>query len=110
MDAVLYADDDEDDDADFRFTVMVKEAEIGAELAERIFGASHPLAKDAQKVLGRGHLQGNYQSPSWQCLSKLITVCSESESPTARAHIRVIAFTRSQAILSGYSSNFQELG
>ena len=58
MDDVLYADDDEDDDADFRFTVMVKEAEI---LAERIFGASHPLAKDAQKVLGRGHLQGNYQ-------------------------------------------------
>lgn len=54
MDAVLYADDDEDDDADFRFTVMVKEAEIVAELAERIFGASHPLAKDAQKVLGRG--------------------------------------------------------
>ena len=55
MDAVLYADDDdEDDDADFRFTVMVKEAEIVAELAERIFGASHPLAKAAQKVLGRG--------------------------------------------------------
>ena len=51
MDAVLYADDDEDDDnAPFRFTVMVKEAKI---LAERIFGASHPLAKDAQKVLGR---------------------------------------------------------
>ena len=64
MDDVLYADDDEDDDdADFRFTVMVKEAEIVAALAERIFGASHPLAKDAQKVLGRGHLQGNYQSP-----------------------------------------------
>ena len=104
MDAVLYADDDEDDDnAPFRFTVMVKEAKF---LAERIFGASHPLAKDAQKVLGRGHLQGNYQKPLWQCLSKLITVCSESESPTARAHIRVIAFTRSQAIssLSGYSS------
>ena len=37
MDAVLYADDDEDDDADFRFTVMVKEAEIVAELAERSF-------------------------------------------------------------------------
>ena len=55
MDAVLYADDDdEDDDADFRFTVMVKEAEIVAELAGRIFGASHPLAKAAQKVLGRG--------------------------------------------------------
>ena len=54
MDAVLYADDGEDDDADFRFTVMVEEAEIVAELAERIFGASHPLAKDAQKVLGRG--------------------------------------------------------
>ena len=36
MDAVLYADDDEDD---FRFTVMVEEAEIVAELAERIFGA-----------------------------------------------------------------------
>ena len=105
MDAVLYADNDEDDDADFRFTVMVKEAEIVAELAGRIFGASHPLAKDAQEVLGRGHLQGNYQKPLWQCLSKLITVCSESESPTARAHIRVIAFTRSQAILSGYSSN-----
>ena len=106
MDAVLYADDDEDDEnADFRFTVMVEEAEIVAELAERIFGASHPLAKDAQEVLGRGHLQGNYQKPLRQCLSKLITVCSESESPTARAHIRVIAFTRSQAILSGYSSN-----
>ena len=106
MDAVLYADDDEDDDdADFRFAVMVKEAGIVAALAERIFVASHPLAKDAQKVLGRGHLQGNYQKPLWQCLSKLITVCSESESPTARAHIRVIAFTRSQAILSGYSSN-----
>ena len=54
MDAVLYADDDEDDDADFRFTVMVKEAEIVAALAERIFGASHPLAKAAQRVLGRG--------------------------------------------------------
>ena len=106
MGAVLYADDDEDDDdADFRFAVMVKEAGIVAALAERIFVASHPLAKDAQKVLGRGHLQGNYQKPLWQCLSKLITVCSESESPTARAHIRVIAFTRSQAILSGYSSN-----
>ena len=39
MDAVLYADDDEDDDADFRFAVMVKETEIVAELAERIFGA-----------------------------------------------------------------------
>ena len=39
MDAVLYADDDEDDDADFWFTVMVKEAEIVAELAERTFGA-----------------------------------------------------------------------
>ena len=74
MDAVLYADDDEDDDADFRFTVMVEEAEIVAELAGRIFGASHPLAKDAQKVLGRGHLQGNYQKPLWQCLSKLITL------------------------------------
>ena len=83
MDAVLYADDDEDD-ADFRFTVMVEEAEIVAELAERIFGASHPLAKDGQKVLGRGHLQGNYQKPLWQCLSKLITVCPESESPPAR--------------------------
>ena len=106
MGAVLYADDDEDDDdADFRFAVMVKEAGIVAALAERIFVASHPLAKDAQKVLGRGHLQGNYQKPLWQCLSKLITVCSESESPTARAHIRVIAFTRSQAILSGYASN-----
>jgi len=34
LDAVLYADDDEDDDADFRFTVMVKETEIVAELAE----------------------------------------------------------------------------
>ena len=39
MGAVLYADDDEDDDADFRFAVMVKETEIVAELAERIFGA-----------------------------------------------------------------------
>ena len=39
MDAVLYADDDEDDDADFRFAVMVKETEIVAELAERTFGA-----------------------------------------------------------------------
>ena len=37
MDAVLYADDDEDDDADFRFTVMVKEAEIVAELADLRF-------------------------------------------------------------------------
>ena len=37
MDAVLYADDDEDDDADFRFAVMVKETEIVAELAERSF-------------------------------------------------------------------------
>ena len=38
MGAVLYADDDEDDDADFRFAVMVKETEIVAELAERSFG------------------------------------------------------------------------
>jgi hypothetical protein len=37
LDAVLYADDDEDDDADFRFTVMVKEAEIVAELADLRF-------------------------------------------------------------------------
>ena len=37
MEAVLYADDDEDDDADFRFTVMVKEAEIVAELADLRF-------------------------------------------------------------------------
>ena len=29
MDAVLYADDDEDDDADFRFTGMVKSSIIG---------------------------------------------------------------------------------
>ena len=39
MDAVLYADDDEDDDADFRFAVMVKETEIVAELAERTFAS-----------------------------------------------------------------------
>ena len=108
MDAVLYADDDEDDDADFRFTVMVKEAEIVVELAGRIFGASHPLAKDAQKVLGRGHLQGTYQNPlavpeqTDNSLLRVRVANSPGPGPGARAHIRVIAFTRPQAILSGY--------
>ena len=63
MDAVLYADDGEDDNAPFRFTVMVKEAEIVAELAERIFGASHPPTKDAQTSWGGDTFKGITKSP-----------------------------------------------
>ena len=99
MDAVLYADDDEDDDADFRFTVMVKEAEIVAELAGRIFGASHPLAKDAQKVLGRGHLQGTYQAPL-ACLSNRRLLRVRVATSPGSLHIRPPT-TAPQVISSG---------
>ena len=55
MDAVLYADDDEDDDADFRFTVMVKEAEIVAELADlALRSASAKFFAAASGALVRG--------------------------------------------------------